>query len=178
MGNNGQRLIGTIVCLLFLLTGCKHEGEEVITYQSNYHWVDKTIAVVAPIGDEATAKRLNRTADWFCENFFEAQLHDTLFIRLNIEWHDELTEDLQAISKEMARRDDIAAIIGPFANNNVATFASACQRTQKAMIAPTGRIRKHPFRQRHVYRRHPHHLRPLANPRRQDCTSELLQFQR
>ena len=137
MRSNGRCLVGAIVCLLLLLTGCRHEEEETVVYQSRYHWVDKTIAVVAPIGDEGTAERLNRTADWFCENFFEAQLQDTLFIRLNIEWYDELSEDLQVLGRELANRDDIAAVIGPFANDHVATFASACQRTQKAMIAPT-----------------------------------------
>ena len=115
---------------------CRQEDDTIEIVPAR-HWVDKTVAVVAPLADAATKTRLERTAKWFMENFHEAQMHDTLAIRLQIEWHDELTEELTTLSTTLANRDDIVAIIGPFVNENVETFASACMKAQKPLIAPT-----------------------------------------
>lgn len=124
----------TIHCSLF--TSCKQEDDKIEIVPAR-HWVDKKVAVVVPLGDAATKARLERTADWFLENFHEAQMHDSLAINLQIEWHDELSEDLTALSTSLASREDIVAVIGPFANEHVATFAPACMKTQKPLIAPT-----------------------------------------
>ena len=97
----------------------------------------RTLAIVAPIGDAATKSRLERTAQWFQDNFAEAQQGDTVRIRMQIEWHDELNEDLDALSRELANRDDVTAIVGPFGNESMASFAPACQKTHKPLIAPT-----------------------------------------
>lgn len=99
--------------------------------------VVRTLAVVAPIGDAATKTRLERTAQLFAENFRKAQQGDTLVVRLKLEWYDELKEDLDALSRELAHRDDITAIVGPFGNESMARFAPACQKTHKPLIAPT-----------------------------------------
>ena len=119
-----------------LLTSCTQEDDTIEIVPAR-HWVEKKVAVVAPLGDAATKTRLERTADWFLENFREAQMLDTLAIRLQIEWYDELCADLTQLSETLAGRDDIVAIIGPFANESVAAFAPACMRTQKPLIAPT-----------------------------------------
>ena len=124
----------TIHCSLF--TSCSQE-DDTIAYVPARHWVEKKVAVVAPLGDAATKTRLERTAAWFLENFREAQMSDTLAISLQLEWHDELSEDLTALSTTLANREDIVAIIGPFANESVAAFAPACMKTQKPLIAPT-----------------------------------------
>ena len=121
-------------CSLF--TSCRREDDTIEIVPAR-HWVDKTVAVVAPLGDAATKTRLERTAAWFVENFHEAQKYDTLAIRLHIEWHDESREEMTALSTTLATRDDIVAVIGPFANENVATFAPACMKTRKPLIAPT-----------------------------------------
>ena len=121
---------------MVLFTGCKQEDDR-IEIVANRHWVAKTVAVVAPISDAATKTRLERTANWFLENFREAQMHDTLAIDLKIEWYDELSADLTTLAETLASRDDIIAVIGPFSNEGVALFAPACMKTQKPLIAPT-----------------------------------------
>ena len=121
--------------ILSFLTSCKQEDDTIEIVPAR-HWVDRTVAVVAPLSDVATRSRLERTAAWFIDNFHEAQRHDTLAVRLHIEWHDELNEDLATLSTTLAGRGDIMAIIGPFANENVATFAPACKNTQKSLIVP------------------------------------------
>ena len=124
----------TLHCSLF--TSCKQEDDTVEIVPAR-HWVEKKVAVVAPLGDAATKVRLERTADWFIKNFREAQMHDTLAINLQIEWYDELSEDLTALSERLSAREDIVAIIGPFANESVAAFAPACMKAEKPLIAPT-----------------------------------------
>ena len=119
-----------------LLISCKQEDDKIV-YQQQHYWVEKTVAIVAPLGNAATKARLEQTAQWFLDNFHEAQLRDTLCIRLKLEWHDEQSEDMTALGTTLAGRDDILAVIGPFDNNHVALFAPACKQTLKPLIAPT-----------------------------------------
>ena len=122
--------------VLTLLTGCKQEDDRTETVAAR-HWVEKTVAVVAPIGDAATKARLERTAGWFLQNFREAQMHDTLAIDLKIAWYDELSANLATLSETLAADSTVVAVIGPFSNEGVAEFAPACMKTQKPLIAPT-----------------------------------------
>ena len=133
-----KKLSTMLLCLtgIMLFTACKQEDDKIEIVPAR-HWVSKKVAVVAPLGDAATKTRLERTAAWFLENFREAQMHDTLAIDLQIEWYDELSENLTALSTSLADREDIVAVIGPFANEHVADFAPACMKTQKPLIAPT-----------------------------------------
>jgi len=119
------------------LTACRQEADTIV-YQQSRRWVEKTVAVVAPTSADAAMKaRFERTAQWFLDNLHQAQLHDTLCISLKLEWHDELTEDLQLLGQTLADREDVMAVIGPFSNDGVALLAPACQETQKPVIAPT-----------------------------------------
>lgn len=120
---------------LLALVACSHEeGSQVVpaTRQCVRH-----VAVVAPIGDDATKVRLERTAQWFLDNFKEAQQGSDSIVVLQLEWHDELSEDLTALSSTLAARSDVVAVIGPFSNEGLALFAPACKKTQKPLIAPT-----------------------------------------
>lgn len=132
-----KKFAAAFLFLLTLLSGCRQE-DDVIVYQPSRRWVEKTVAVVAPTGADASTKaRFERTAEWFQSNLHEAQLHDTLCIRLNLEWHDELSEDMAALGEQLAGRDEVMAVIGPFGNESVAKLAAACQKTHKPVIAPT-----------------------------------------
>ena len=124
----------TIHCSLF--TSCRQEDDRTEIVAAR-HWVEKTVAVVAPIGDAATKARLERTASWFLQNFQEAQMHDTLAIDLKIAWYDELSANLAELSTRLASDSTVVAVIGPFSNEGVAEFAPACMKTQKPLIAPT-----------------------------------------
>jgi len=132
----------TMLCAAFftlqssLFTSCRQE-DDIVEIVPSRHWVDKRVAVVAPLGDAIMKTRLERTTEWFIENFREAQRHDTLAINLQIEWYDEFSEDLATLSDSLANREDIVAVIGPFANDHIAAFAPACRTTQKPLIAPT-----------------------------------------
>ena len=136
MKGNLRFTIYVLLPLLFL-SGCTQE-DDTIVYQQSRRWVEKTVAVVAPMSaDAATKARFERTAQWFLDNFHQAQLHDTLCIDLKLEWHDELTEDLARLGQELGKREDVMAVIGPFSNDGVALLAPGCQPTHKPVIAPT-----------------------------------------
>ena len=119
-----------------LLTSCKSEDDKEVIVPAR-HWVEKTVAVVAPLGEANMKTRLERTAEWFLENLNHSQRYDTLAVTLKLEWYDEQSQDLEALSTTLASRDDIAAVIGPFGNEALSTFAPACQKTLKPLIAPT-----------------------------------------
>ena len=76
-----KRLIGILLCIAagLILTAC---GNKETVYQSQRHWTERTVAVVAPIGDKTSKKRLERTAKWFLDNFREAQRHNAVAIDL------------------------------------------------------------------------------------------------
>ena len=133
-----MRLCAVLFTILYsICISCRQEGDTIV-YQQSRRWVEKTVAVVAPMSaDAATKARFERTAQWCLDNLHQAQLHDTLCITLKLEWHDELTEDLAQLGETLASRDDVMAIIGPFGNDAVATLAPACQQTRKPVIAPT-----------------------------------------
>lgn len=129
------------LAVLFLLTvsSCssddKADNTDVPTPTDNE--IVHIVAVVAPIGDAATKTRLERTAQWFAENHRKAQQGDSVVIRFQLEWYDELSEDLTALSTRLAGRNDVVAVVGPFGNEAVNAFASACLKKNKALIAPT-----------------------------------------
>ena len=123
-------------CLMLglILTSCSDKGME---SQSQRRWIKHTVAIVAPVEDEITKVRLERTATWFLENFRQAQLHNSKAIDLHLEWYDESSQDLVKLSRELSGRENVLAVIGPFGNEDLAEFAPACQRTGKPLIAPT-----------------------------------------
>ena len=122
-----------ISCLLF--TSCRQD--DTIIYKDSRRWVEKTVAVVAPLGDPIMKTRLERTAEWMLKNLHNAQLYDTLCIELKLEWYDENSNDLKTLGERLANREDLTAVIGPFESDHVLQFAPYCQQTLKPLILPT-----------------------------------------
>ena len=77
-------------------------------YQDSHRWVDKTIAVVAPLSDAANKGRLERTAKWMHENFQKAQLSGDVCIRLNLQWYDEDSENAETLAELLANDNSVA----------------------------------------------------------------------
>ena len=131
------RLISLISLIgLIGFTSCKTEDDKIVV-QTEHTWVDKKVAVVYPNRNATTKAQLERTAQWFLANFQEAQLSGDICVRLHLEWYDELTSNLDALSEQLATDPSVVAIVGPFNSNSVEVFAKACQVTQKPLIVPT-----------------------------------------
>ena len=124
----------TIHCSLF--TSCKTE-DDTIVYKDTRRWVEKTVAVVAPLSDPIMKARLERTAEWMLSSLHNAQLHDTLCVDLKLEWYDENGNDLKSLGERLANRDDLLAVIGPFDNDHADVVALYCQQKSKPLILPT-----------------------------------------
>ena len=124
----------TILCSLF--TSCSTEDDKIVV-QTQHKWVDKKLAVVYPNRNAMTKAQLERTAQWFLDNFQEAQLSGDVCVRLHLEWYDELSYNLDALSTQLANDTSVVAIVGPFNSSSLEVFAQACQQTEKPLIAPT-----------------------------------------
>ena len=131
-----EKCLVAVILLMVLFVGCKTEDDKII-YQDSRRWVEKTVAVVAPLNDPIMKARLERTAEWMLKSLHNAQLHDTLCIDLKLEWYDEYGNDLKSLSERLANRDDLLAVIGPFDSDNVEQLAPYCQQTNKPLILPT-----------------------------------------
>lgn len=129
-----KTLTHLLLCLLagLILTSCSDKENGNQRRRAEY-----TVAVVAPLDDEVLKARLERTANWFLENFYHSQLSNSTAVGMKLEWYDESTEDLVKLSRELALREDLLSIIGPFGNEGLAEFAPACQRSGKPLITPT-----------------------------------------
>lgn len=133
---DGRWMMLLCASLLMLLAACSKDDDKIVV-QTEHRWVDKKVAVVYPNRNAMTKAQLERTAQWFLDNFQEAQLSTGVCVRLKLEWYDELTANLDALSTQLANDPDVVAIVGPFNSNSLEVFAEACQQTEKPLIAPT-----------------------------------------
>ncbi|MCQ2064146.1 MAG: ABC transporter substrate-binding protein [Fibrobacter sp.] len=98
------------------------------------------VAMILP-RDEVNAKRYDRLVNWFDENLSKTRqvmqtLVDSAFA-FEYEWYDENTVNIDSVSRALAKREDIFAIVGPRKSSNVDIAASNCARTGKTLFAPT-----------------------------------------
>lgn len=98
------------------------------------------IAMILP-RDEANAKRYDRLVNWFDENLEKTsqamqKLADSAFT-FEYEWYDENTVNIDSVSRALAKRKDIFAIVGTKNSANVDIVASNCARTGKTILTPT-----------------------------------------
>lgn len=125
-----------ILCILVIFcVSCKDEGLDSPVVKTS--WVTYKVAIICPLTEnKKEAESLKNTAQWFTDNFYQAQAQDSVGVKLEFEWHDEMTEDMNELGKELADREDILAIVGPFYSSNVNIIASYCASRRKPLIAP------------------------------------------
>ncbi len=128
--------LGLLLATIAILTACKQE-DDVIVIQQQHKWIEKKVAVVAPLSNNSSKARLERTAKWMLDNFEQAQLDGESCIKLKLDWYNEDTEQMGELCQRLAADSTVLAIVGPFGNDHVATFAAQCQANEKPLIAPT-----------------------------------------
>ena len=88
-------------------------------------WVTAKVAVVLPLsGNDSDKSRYDRIVNLFEDNVIKAQLNSTKGVRLELEWFDENTIDINKLANELYDRDDVKAIIGPLNNDHIETMAN------------------------------------------------------
>lgn len=134
--------IKTLLCLTglcCLLAGCSSSAEEEVvvplpdTPKANLY----KVAVIMPLSDAASRAKCERTVAWAQENIYGLLKGDEDCVQLDVEWYDEDTEDMEELAFRLAYREDLYAIIGPYASQNVEIIARQCAVSHKPLIAPT-----------------------------------------
>lgn len=90
--------------------------------------IEKTVVVVLPMenGLDAHWKRIFTLLDHNLEKAFSLQ---DKTVRLNIEYHDEASEDLERLAHLLAAREDVYAVIGGLYSDNAKTLAAPLCRS-------------------------------------------------
>ena len=84
---DGRWMMLLCAACLMLLAACSKDDDKIVV-QTEHRWVDKKVAVVYPNRNAMTKAQLERTAQWFRDNFQEAQLSGDVCVRLKLEWYD------------------------------------------------------------------------------------------
>jgi ABC-type branched-subunit amino acid transport system substrate-binding protein len=115
-----------LLAICFSFNACSDDDgiKNVTTKQTT---IEKTVVAILPMGD-GLQQQWQNTFDLLAtctEKGFSAQ---ETAIKLNIEFHDEDTEDLQALTKELIMRDDVYAVVGGLYSSNAQLLASTLCR--------------------------------------------------
>ena len=114
-----------LLCLCCLLAGCSSSAEEEAvvplpdTPKANLY----KVAVIMPLSDAVSKAKCERTVAWAQETIYGLLEGDEDCVQLDVEWYDEDTEDLEELALRLAYREDLYAIIGPYASQNVEIIA-------------------------------------------------------
>lgn len=119
---------------LFMLTGCQKDDDNGSGTGANRQEVK--VAVVLPMSS-GMQQRWERTIGWALQNIEAAQKNVTHGVKLTIEWYDEDVVNIEKTIKELASREDIAAIVGPMYSANAMIASKLCARSRKTLITTT-----------------------------------------
>ena len=123
--------------LLWTLTACSDDDPAGGETNSTTEWSVHKVAVVLPLSSSALDRiHYERTAEWFLDNFKQAQTACDQGITFELEWYDEDTENLSALASDLASRPEIVAVVGPQRSTSVDVMASAFSAAEKPMIVP------------------------------------------
>ena len=111
--------------LPLLLWFCRENGLDPNPVQEPTEWITAKVAVVLPLsGVNSDKERYERICHLFEDNLAKAQFNTTEGVKLEFEWYDENTLDINLLAKELSERKDIKAIIGPLKDDHVAIMAN------------------------------------------------------
>lgn len=124
--------------LFSLLTGCSSSAEEEPAVLPDMPKASLyKVAVIMPLSDISAKEKCERTVAWAQETIYGLLAGDEHNVQLDVEWYNENTEDMEQLAGRLAYREDLYAIIGPYASQNVEIIARECAVSHKPLIAPT-----------------------------------------
>ena len=119
-----NKLFVTLILALFLWS-CEDCDLKQNHSQEPSAWVKAKVAVVLPLsGDNGDKNRFERIYNMFEDNVVKAQLNIDEGVKLELEWFDENTHNINQLADKLYNRDDIKAIIGPLDNDNIEQIAN------------------------------------------------------
>ena len=112
-----------------MLFSCKNEESE--NSDDSKHF---KIALILPISESQPHKnRYERITSWFANTLSTAS---DSFLSIDYEWYDENTINIEETAKNLSKREDIFAIVGPISSSNVEKVGWICKENQKPVITP------------------------------------------
>lgn len=119
-----------LFCLLWMW-GCS--DSEPSPSVSDKRKVEKTVAVVLPM-EGGLSSHWQRCLSLFDLNLGRAFKSQDTAVKLNFEFYDESAEDLETLSRRLAARDDIYAVIGGLYSSNSAVLTANLSRVGKTFF--------------------------------------------
>ena len=130
-------------CLVTLLAavlfaGCKSDDDKEAAETTPSEVITLNVDVVLPI---AVQKQWKTSIDWALANLKKAQQYQKYEVRLNLRYHDEDTENLDALAYQLthpeAGTDTCHAIIGPYHSDHAKDILRYAGRNRLPVIMPT-----------------------------------------
>lgn len=90
--------------------------------------IEKTVVVVLPM-ENGLDEHWKRIFTLLEHNMAMAFSSQEKTVKLNIEYHDEVSENLETLSRDLAVRDDVYAVIGGLYSDNAKTLATTLCRS-------------------------------------------------
>lgn len=116
----GAALLSIVLLTTLLLSSCSPDSRtdgrfgEILTVR---------IAVVLPLSD-GHSDNYRTALEWAATNIADATSGLSREIRIEYEWYDESSEDMEALAESLGNRSDIHSVIGPYASQHTREFAS------------------------------------------------------
>lgn len=129
-----RKAIIRLTAFMFLLSvwSCS-DDDPATTAPDDREWVEHTVAVVLPM-EKGLQNHWHRCLDLFARNFERAFKSQAPGIRLRFEYHDESASDLSQLSRNLASRDDIYAVIGGLYSSDADVLASQLTPAGKTLF--------------------------------------------
>ena len=116
----GAALLSIVLLTTLLLSSCSPDSRtdgrfgEILTVR---------IAVVLPLSD-GHSDNYRTALEWAATNIADATSGLSREIRIEYEWYDESSADMEALAESLGNRSDIHSVIGPYASQHTREFAS------------------------------------------------------
>lgn len=123
------RLLVYFISVLFLFACSQEKVEEFLPTDRQ----QIIVAAVLPLHSDM-AEHWQNSINWALENIETAQRQMTDGVQIVVEWYDENTIELEKTLENLAVREDVAAIIGPFYSAHTQIAATQCAKYKKPLF--------------------------------------------
>lgn len=131
-----DRLFILILLLSLLICSCDKSTLRPVSLHEPSEWITAKVVVVLPLSDD-DRHRYERISRMFMENTVKAQYDLSEGVRLELEWIDENSLDVNKFANDLYYRDDVDALIGPLKDENVDIVAKTIYKKGIPMFVMT-----------------------------------------
>ena len=131
-----DRLFILLLFLSLLICSCDKSTLRPVSFHEPSEWITAKVVVVLPLSDD-DRHRYERISRMFMENTVKAQYDLSEGVRLELEWIDENSLDVNKFANDLYYRDDVDALIGPLKDENVDIVAKTIYKKGIPMFVMT-----------------------------------------